>query len=423
MKYQKLPENRQEELILKAKLEQSVCEGGAVPICTCIWGPSIFLVLPILLLLNVYQFEVVFSYVAIFFSIILLLVGTYIFIKGIKPLLLPPPATPLTKFPLTKDYYGQIKPKKAFVLVNPKGGKGLSTNIFKNIVKPKFEAAGVEITLVETQYSGHCRDFCRTSSFDEHDSIIAIGGDGTFHECVDGMLKRKDGKKLRIGLIPGGSGNSFLSDFELGSNVEQAVESILDGYVSNMDVLEVRNGPEENNLIYAVNVIGYTEDHCLSALNVEGWRWIFGKARYDICAFWGILKHRSSTATVYCDGQEWRQAGLALFITNTQYFGNHMRATPSASLDDGFCEVACVDGTRGEVLRYLSLIKTGAHEKLTEIKSCKKIMIRFPNDMGLFNLDGEIFPYYHNTLEVTNIQNAYLMYVPSKDRYKSLLSQ
>ena len=52
-------------------------------------------------------------------------------------------------------------------------------------------------------------------NFIKYDGIIMIGGDGTFHEIVTGIMMRQDQKKIPIGIIPGGSGNSFLYDLNI----------------------------------------------------------------------------------------------------------------------------------------------------------------------------------------------------------------
>jgi diacylglycerol kinase family enzyme len=55
---------------------------------------------------------------------------------------------------------------------------------------------------------GHAEELCRTLDFSEYDVLCIIGGDGTFHECVNGIMKRSDdkGKMIPLAVLPGGTG-------------------------------------------------------------------------------------------------------------------------------------------------------------------------------------------------------------------------
>ena len=91
-----------------------------------------------------------------------------------------------------------------------------------------FEAS--KITVKTHRTNGYLCGFriardCRLQDFS---AIFISGGDGTVNEVVNGMLMRKDGFKLPVGQIPGGSGNDILSSMET-VGMEQAIESLLKG--------------------------------------------------------------------------------------------------------------------------------------------------------------------------------------------------
>ena len=102
-----------------------------------------------------------------------------------------------------------------FILtVNPHGGTKQGPLLLKK-VKPIFDAAGADLLIIETTFAGHANELAHKLDFDGYDGMIVIGGDGTMHEVVNGMLTRSDKKQIPIGLIPGGTGNSFMHDLEL----------------------------------------------------------------------------------------------------------------------------------------------------------------------------------------------------------------
>lgn len=71
--------------------------------------------------------------------------------------------------------------------------------------------------------------------FDQYSFLIGIGGDGTFHEMVNGMLFREDGKILPLLCVPNGSGNDFCRNIGI-YNPEQALQSLAKLDVINLDI-------------------------------------------------------------------------------------------------------------------------------------------------------------------------------------------
>ena len=141
--------------------------------------------------------------------------------------------------------------KKFYLTLNPHGGQQKGPRLLKQIL-PVLEATNVELTIIETTFAGHANELAHKLDFDGYDGMIVIGGDGTMHEVVNGMLTRLDKKQLPIGLIPGGTGNSFMHDLELMNPVD-AVKAIISGNTRQIDVAEVKI----NDMIkYAFNIIG-----------------------------------------------------------------------------------------------------------------------------------------------------------------------
>ena len=64
-----------------------------------------------------------------------------------------------------------------------------------NEVLPIFKEAGAEVEIKETRYAGHARNMANTLDFRGYEGFCVVGGDGTMHEVINGMLSRKDGKR------------------------------------------------------------------------------------------------------------------------------------------------------------------------------------------------------------------------------------
>ena len=76
-----------------------------------------------------------------------------------------------------------------FILaVNPKSGKKQSLKIL-DLVKPVFDFSGAELSIVVTDYPSHARELAAGLELDDYDGFLVLGGDGTIHEVVNGILE------------------------------------------------------------------------------------------------------------------------------------------------------------------------------------------------------------------------------------------
>ena len=101
--------------------------------------------------------------------------------------------------------------KKYYLTVNPFGGGKKGPKILKKVL-PLFEENKIELKIIETEYAGHNKDLAKDVDMNGYDGFCCIGGDGTLNEVVNGMMTRNDSRKFPIGLITGGTGNSFMHD-------------------------------------------------------------------------------------------------------------------------------------------------------------------------------------------------------------------
>ena len=145
-----------------------------------------------------------------------------------------------------------VKRRKFRLVVNPYGGKKQGLSILES-VKPIFADASVDLEIIRTTHANHAFEIARTQTFDEHEGLIVIGGDGTIHEVINGMMGRADKKRFPLGLIPGGSGNSFLTDLAILEPLK-AAEAIVNQQRRLIDLAEVSLGGQ---VVYAFNIIGW----------------------------------------------------------------------------------------------------------------------------------------------------------------------
>ena len=79
---------------------------------------------------------------------------------------------------------------KLIITVNPHGGKKKGLELL-NKIKPIFDSNNVELSIIETTFAGHAKELAYNIKISEYDGFIGIGGDGTLHEIINGMLLRQ----------------------------------------------------------------------------------------------------------------------------------------------------------------------------------------------------------------------------------------
>eukprot|EP00041_Stephanoeca_diplocostata_P013441 m.235489 g.235489 ORF g.235489 m.235489 type:complete len:342 (+) comp19339_c0_seq4:391-1416(+) len=213
---------------------------------------------------------------------------------------IPPPPGPCAHGPFrnSTDRTMRLDVRRLILIANPVSGKQTTSKIVRNQVLPRFEAAGVHVQYHLTAHKGHGYELAATLDFSGYDGLVVVGGDGTAHEVINGMMARKDQHRLAVGIIPAGTGNSMMMDFQSVSDmckdVDTAVDVVLQGLAPHIDLNHVVFGPHPvHQQAYSCNLVGYTVDQCLSAINIDDWNGLLGLDCHTFSA-------TSSAVIVFC---------------------------------------------------------------------------------------------------------------------------
>ena len=232
------------------------------------------------------------------------------------------------------------------------------------LVKPVFDLHGAELTILETTGPGNARDLVKDLELAVYDGIIVLGGDGTFHEVVNGLLKRPDGVTLPLGLIPGGSGNSLLHDLDLTDPVS-AVKAIFTGKTSLIDTAEIKLN---HDVLYSINLIGWGLVTDV-ARRAELLRWL-GPRRYTVSSIIEILRKKNRKAKLIIDDHTLVREFSFVVACNSIHIGNGMKMAPHAKLNDGLIDLLVVasDIARKRLFSVLPKLFDGTHVDEPEVK-------------------------------------------------------
>ena len=293
----------------------------------------------------------------------------------------------------------QIKRKKFCILVNPTAGSGKTTKIFSKI-QPLFETSYIQNVKYFSDYPGSITDFIINRDLSEFDGLCVVGGDGTIHEAIDGLMKSGKAKSVPLGIIPGGTGNAFIEDLECRDPVE-AARLIIDGKVSLIDVFRIDHNQETS---YAFNIIGWG---MASDVNIKAdqLRWL-GPMRYSISAVINIMMFFKKRHLKINLGDDLIDGNHLFFVTlNTIHTGKGMKMAPHAKLNDGLIDAILVrDVSKLRAIKIFSQLFSGNHifDPLVEYRQVETFSIQNKGD--LLNIDGENIG--NTPIDVSVIPNA-----------------
>jgi YegS/Rv2252/BmrU family lipid kinase len=275
--------------------------------------------------------------------------------------------------------------KKCLVVVNPRGGTKRGPAILAQ-VRPVFERAGWELAVRVSEYPGHPQELAATLVLDGCDSLCVIGGDGTIHEVVNGLMQRGQPARVPLGFIPAGSGNTLHQ--HLGCvDPADAARRIVAGGTCPLDAVRVTMGDQ---VVYCVDIIGWGGVADINR-TAEGLR-ILGPSRYAVAALWHILHARRYRAKVILDGLAIDDEFLFVIACNTKFTGKGMKMAPRAEIGDGKLDVVLVRrATRLQLLKLFSKIYDGSHLSMdcVEYRQVRSIAIQSDARESL-DLDGEM---------------------------------
>jgi len=284
-------------------------------------------------------------------------------------------------------------------IVNPAAGGGRCGKLAKPALE-QLRAAGIELDVAESSGPGDATQVARQAYARGRRNFIAVGGDGTAYEIVNGLFPDAEaaGKPV-LAFLPLGTGNSFLRDFT--SNVlEDAKEAILARKRQPNDVFCLHHS---GGKLYFINLlsVGFTADVTAAAnRSFKG----LGELGYLLGVFLCLARLRRQAFPVRADddGDFDRRRCLFLSFNNSQYTGGNMRIAPQACTHDGLIEYVRW-GPIGRIglLRNLRTLFDGTHiyHPMASRRGVRRIEFALDRRVDVM-IDGEVLTLKCESVEV-----------------------
>jgi YegS/Rv2252/BmrU family lipid kinase len=295
--------------------------------------------------------------------------------------------------------------KNYAVIINPHSGRKKGAEVWRKL-RPLFQNKGIDTHEFISTHTGHPYEIVSRLNLSIYDAIVVLGGDGTMHEVVNGIMDREDKLTKPIGLISCGTGNSFMHDLE-GVNPIKAAEIILAGHTIFIDLARITMPGLQ---LHAFNILGWGLTVTINNL-AEKWRKLGGQ-RYNIAALAEILKNPKWQVKITLDG-EVLEGEYAFFLAcNTVYSGNGMRVAPNAVLNDGLMDVIILkEASRWRLIKLFAKIFSGKHiyDPLITYRQVSSFSIH-PVENSVLNIDGQVTG--HTPAVVNMVREALEVFYP-----------
>jgi YegS/Rv2252/BmrU family lipid kinase len=289
--------------------------------------------------------------------------------------------------------------KRFFAIVNPAAGGGRCGRLAPPALE-RLRAAGIELEAAPTRYPGHATELARQAHARGYRHFLAVGGDGTSYEIVNGLFQRPESDtRPTLTFLPLGTGNSFLRDFNT-HGVQAAAETLLTAPPRACDVIRLTH---RDGTLYFINLLtlGFAAD--VAAVTNRRFKRL-GQFGYILGVMTCLARLDRRAFPVRVDGSDGfdRRRCLFLAFSNSKFTGGKMMIAPKADPSDGLIEfVHWGPIGRLGLLRNFHTLFSGTHieHPMASRAAARRIEFELAGPVDVM-VDGESLTLECRTLEV-----------------------
>ncbi len=291
------------------------------------------------------------------------------------------------------------------VIVNPHAGKRRVGEEIPELERT-LQARALPYRLLRTEGPGDATRFAREALERGGRYIVAVGGDGTVHEVVNGMFDG-DGKPTAadpvLGVVAAGSGCDFVRTFGLPGDVTRSCQHLVGENTYPLDIGKItytgRDGTQEVRYFPNVAEVGMGAAVAARANRMPS---SFGQSKYFF-AFWMTLpRFKTATLRVQADRKTYEGPGIMLIVGNCQYYGGGMKISPRSYPGDGVLDVLIFKGPKSDAFTLLPKVYRGEHiphPRIAEFRVKRTLQVDADRPLPI-EADGEVLGFTPATFEV-----------------------
>lgn len=267
------------------------------------------------------------------------------------------------------------------IVFNPKAAKGRAERALKKVEK-KLTDANIAYRVHKTHYQRHATEVTKELIAAGAQTVIAMGGDGTINEVLNGF---SDFENVNMGIIPCGSGNDFAGCIKLPLKPEEALDIILNGEAKPTDYMDCSG-------VRGINIIGTGIDVDVLKRYKKG-KIFRGKVQYMLSLIVSLFKFKDYRLSVSYNGKTEDRKALVACACNGRMLGGGIKICPIAVPDDGFMDyVVAFDVKKRKIPgAFIKLMKGKIlEEPIAYTEKTTRLLVESPDSLTV-NVDGELY--------------------------------
>jgi len=278
-----------------------------------------------------------------------------------------------------------------FLIVNPNSGTRNFSKSWDKI-QEVLQQYNVDYSFSLTQYAKHEIILVEEAVKQGFRKIISVGGDGTLHHVINGMMGQRYIKTsdIKLGVIPLGTGNDWIKTYNIPNSIEESIEIIKNEYSDYQDIGLINHSNNEEEYYINVAGIGY-DGYVVNKLNSLK---KFGSIAYLLSGLYGLLFYKKSNYTIKINDQIIKEKCLMVLFGLCQYSGGGMQMTKESNPKDGLLDVTIAKNfSLFDLVFNLPKLYNGKivnHKKIENYKTTSLEVIETINNNSFIEADGEL---------------------------------
>ncbi|NWF63380.1 MAG: diacylglycerol kinase family lipid kinase [Chloroflexi bacterium] len=295
-------------------------------------------------------------------------------------------------------------PRKVKLILNPMADMGRAWKT-ANDLRPIAQEFKGELTWSGTVYPTHAIELARQAAEESYDMVVAMGGDGTAHEVMNGLMQVPAEKRPVMGVVPIGSGNDFAYSIGVTQKPDHALAHALKA--ENIQPVDIGMMTDEHGRVeYFDNTLGIGFDAVVTIRShklpiVKGFLMYLTAVIQTI-----LLNHNPMKIKVETEKETWEEQLLMLTLCNGPREGGGFMLAPKAKNFDGKMEtVAVTKVSRPMMFRLVPEFMSGTHMRFKQVRMGEFKKLSLTSDRPLYiHADGEIFTSFGSNLKKASFE-------------------
>ena len=280
---------------------------------------------------------------------------------------------------------------KWFVIVNPVAGNGETAQKWHEI-EEELNQQKFDFEVVFSEYKSHEGILAKDAIANGYTHIICVGGDGTLHNVVNGLMTSSDAiSKVKLGIIPLGTGNDWIKNYGIEKDIKKAIQVLKQGCSVLQDIgfIRLENSKQE---VYFNNLAGIGFDgHVVNKVNTFK---KLGFLAYLAGALVSLVGYKKSKLAIEFNGKTIYKTSLLFLIGLCKYSAGGMQLTQNSNPTDGLFDISSVE--KISLVQLISNISNLFNGKIVEknfVENYKTDHLKITvldNSVAYIQADGEL---------------------------------